>query len=124
MELSFAVTVPDLRSRDTSVSRVAGLLPDGETIAVARLVSGEADAVRELQFNLGDVLQLAHDALSGSERALTSPGLARKLSATVAILFRVAVDRGAIQQLDTDAADGPDLSDDRGAAGDDEDRDE
>lgn len=124
-QLAYLVDVPDRHSRDTARRRVAGLLPDGETIAVASMQAGDRTAVSELEFPLGETLVLAEACLGGDQRALTTPGLTRRLSATLAILFRVAVERGAIieQQEPRDAADGSGDFADRDEAADDGDHD-
>ena len=58
-------------------------------------------------------------ALSGDRRALTTPGLARTLSATVAILFRVCLATGALQEMGTfDGGSGDDLGREQEAGGD------
>lgn len=112
-ELAYLVDVPDRHSRDTVRLRVAGLLPDGETIAVASMQAGDRTAVSELEFALGETLSLAEACLAGDQRALTTPGLTRRLSATLAILFRVAVERGAVIEQPMGGADGPDDERDR-----------
>lgn len=93
--MHYLVDVADAQSRDTTRRRVAGLVDD-ETIAIATMMAGDRTAVGELEFSLSDMVRLSEGCLSGSQRALTTPGLARKLSATVAVLFRVAVAAGAI----------------------------
>lgn len=115
-QLAYIVDVPDRHSRDTVRRRVAGLLPDGETIAVASMQAGDKTAVSELEFPLGETLCLAEACLAGDQRALTTPGLTRRLSATLAILFRVAVERGAVIENPVGGADGPDDFTDRGEA--------
>jgi hypothetical protein len=87
-----AAAVPAAQHR-----RVAGLLDDNLTIVVAKMTAGDNIAHPELSFELVDALRLANAALAGHRRALTTPGIARKLSATVAILFRVCLTAGAIQ---------------------------
>lgn len=113
--LSYIVDVPDVRSSDTIRRRIAGVLDDGSTLAVASMQAGDRTAVSEFEFSLGEAIELAQACLSGHPRALTTPGLSRKLSATVAILFRVAVVAGAVQQQGA-ADDGPDDFPDRGEA--------
>ncbi|MBS9720058.1 hypothetical protein JYU29_05070 [Tianweitania sp. BSSL-BM11] len=96
VSLDVCVQVPDAVSKDTGRIRIAGLTPDSRIIVVASLKAGDTIADHEFSFGLDDGMRLAEACLSGDRRALTSPGLARKLSATLAILFRVCVQSGAI----------------------------
>ncbi len=99
--------------------RVAGMLDDRETVAIAVMKAGETVATTEFQFKLGDVAQLAEQCLAGNSRALTTPGLARILSASLAVLFRVAHAAGAFQQHgDFDGGDAGYLGDQPEAGGD------
>lgn len=89
------VEVPDLKAGGSAL-RGAGILDDGMTMAVCRRGAGETTATTELSMPLGEAVDLAERVLSGDARAATTPGLARILSASVAILFRVALTSGAI----------------------------
>ncbi len=80
--------------------RVAGLLDDRETVAIATMVAGQHVAETELSFRLTDALRLAEAVLAGDRRAMTTPGLARTLSATAALLFRVSHAAGAFQTFE------------------------
>ncbi|GAA2871779.1 hypothetical protein GGQ99_000984 [Aminobacter niigataensis] len=80
--------------------RVVGLLDDRQTVAIATMVSGQAVAEHELSFRLDDGLRLAEAVLAGDRRAMTQPGLARTLSATAALLFRVSHAAGAFQTIE------------------------
>lgn len=84
------------------ISRVAGMLDDRRSVAVATLPLGQTVAAVELEFDLGDAMRLCDRCLSGDARALTTPGLARILSATAALLFRVSVAAGAIETEEPD----------------------
>lgn len=119
--LSYLVDVPDLRTPDSTRRRVAGVLADGATLAVASMRAGEAAAPPEFEFSLGEAIELAQACLSGHPRALTTPGLSRKLSATVAILFRVAVVAGAVHSQEDDAHGATGHLDDQPEAGGNED---
>jgi hypothetical protein len=120
VQLDVCVQVPDAVSKDASRIRIAGLAHENSTIVVASMKAGDTIADHEFSFLLGEGLQLAEACLSGNRHALTSPGLARKLSATVAILFRVSVQSGAIQQQGN-IDDGDGLQPDRSKARGDED---
>lgn len=93
--------------------RVAGLLPGNAAIAVATLPDGATQAETELTFELAEAAALAELVLAGDARAKTRPGLARILSATVAVLFRVATGAGAVRQAH-DGADQHEGDDGRG----------
>lgn len=100
--------------------RVAGLLDDRETVVVATMVAGQGQCNAELAFALADAVRLAEAVLAGDRRAMTTPGLARTLSATAALLFRVSLAAGALQKqegFDGDA----DYSGDRSETAGDED---
>lgn len=112
------VDVADAERRDPTYRRVAGLLPDNETVAVATKTAEGTIANGELTFSLSDINRLAEAVLAGDARARTTPGLARILSASVAVLFRVCHAAGALQPImqtieDADAGD-----DDTGHLGD------
>lgn len=94
------VDVPNLAAGtgpDGFARRVVGLLDDRETVAIAIMKAGDALAEPEFTFKLADAVALAERALAGDRRALTTPGLARILSASAALLFRVSQAAGAIQ---------------------------
>ena len=111
------VDVADAERRDPTYRRVAGLLPDNETVAVATKTAEGTIANGELTFKLNEANALAEAVLAGDARARTTPGLARILSASVAVLFRVCHAAGALQAIqkieDADAGD-----DDTGHLGD------
>jgi len=114
----------DVPNRELAVGsrRVVGLMEDNATIGVCSIRDGDKIANTELEFNLGEAAHLAELILSGDQRAKTTPGLARILSASVAMLFRVSLAAGALQQLtgDIDERRDDELSDDRDEAADDE----
>lgn len=85
---------------DGHFRRVVGLLDDRETVAIAQMVAGQAVAETELSFRLTHALRLAEAVLAGDRRAMTTPGLARTLSATAALLFRVSHAAGAFQTFE------------------------
>lgn len=120
--ISVFVDVPDALAASNSSGnyrRVAGMLDDNQTVVVATMVAGGRTADTEFSFKLGDAVALAETALTGDRRALTTPGLARILSATAAILFRVSLAAGAVQRLgDIHERDGGDHPDRDEAAGD------
>ncbi len=95
--LSVLVNVPDQAAPGRR--RVAGLLDDNQTIVVASMLEGGTIAELELSFRLCDAVAIAEAALAGDRRAMTTPGLARILSTTAAILFRVSLHAGGLQQL-------------------------
>lgn len=107
----------DVPNRELAVGarRVVGLMEDNATIGVCSIRDGDKIANTELEFNLGEAAQLAELILSGDQRAKTTPGLARILSASVAMLFRVSLAAGALQQQhlteDFDDRDGGHLDD-------------
>lgn len=101
--ISTPVIVTMARPKGADTLRVAGLLDDNQTIAVATTRPGAAEATEEITFALGEAVHLAEQCLAGHERALTTPGLARILSATIAILFRISIAGGSIQQQNEDA---------------------
>lgn len=97
--------------------RVAGTIgPD--TIAVATMVAGEALAQTELSFPVDRAIRLAEAVLAGDQRARTTPGLARILSATACVLFRVARQAGGIQSMESYSLDDGHRDDRPEAAGD------
>jgi len=118
--LTVSVDVPDRAAGGVSARRVAGFLDDRMTIAVCSIRDGDKIATAELEMPLADVLQLAQEVLSGDARAKTTPGLARILSASVAVLFRVSHAAGAFEQSteDIDDRDGGHLDDQFTASGD------
>lgn len=96
--LTVQLKVDIARPQGVETLRVAGFLDDGETIAIATMAEGASRATHELSCRIGDVAQLAEACLAGNERALTTPGLARMLAATTALLFRVALTSGGIEK--------------------------
>lgn len=118
--LTVMVNVADLAGA-VGARRVAGVMDDNATIGVCAIHDGDRIVNSELEFNLGEAALLAERILSGDQRAKTTPGLARILSASVAVLFRVSLAAGAFQQTEgLDDRDGGYL-DDQFAAGGDED---
>ncbi|MER2536898.1 MAG: hypothetical protein ABTQ31_17230 [Rhizobiaceae bacterium] len=120
--LTILADVPhlDRASRAEQFRRVAGML-DAQSLAVATMVAGEAEAQTELIFSVDDAVRLAERVLAGDPRARTQPGLARILSATACVLFRVAQQAGAIQSMeifDGDDANAGHLDDQQEAGGD------
>ena len=114
--LTVLVDVADLAAgggRDGHQRRVVGLLDDRETVTVARMVAGAGLAEPELSFHLADAVLLAEAVLAGDRRAMTTPGLARTLSATAAMLFRVSNAAGALQKIEGFYGDA-DVASDRG----------
>lgn len=103
----FSVPVPAEQLR-----RVVGLLDDQATIVVATMVAGESEARTEISYTLSQGVDLALACLAGNRRALTTPGLARILSSTVALLLRVSLASGGLSQT------GDFLHDGHGDAGD------
>lgn len=101
--LTASVSVVMSKPKHAETLRVAGLLDDAETVAVATMRAGADKATQELSFTLAEGVRLAEACLAGNERALTTPGLARILASTTAILFRVSVAGGCIQQRNEDA---------------------
>jgi len=99
--LTILADVPhlDRAERAEQFRRVAGLL-DAQTLCVATMVAGEAEARTELIFSVDDAVRLAGRVLAGDPRARTQPGLARILSATACVLFRVAQQAGGIQSME------------------------
>lgn len=86
--------------------RVVALSEDGTSLIVATMTAGEGVATTELTFRLDEARALAERVLSGDRRAMTRPGLARILSATAALLFRVSLAAGAIQETPEPAGGG------------------
>jgi hypothetical protein len=86
-------------ARGQHLRRLCGWLEDQRTLAIASIAMGEEAATIEMQFTIDEAHALALAAFAGDRRALTSPGIARKLSATVAILFRVCHAAGALQNI-------------------------
>lgn len=120
--MAVMVDVRDLGATGVSSRRVVGLMEDNATIGVCSIRDGDKIATTELEFNLGEAAHLAELILSGDQRAKTTPGLARILSASVAMLFRVSHAAGALQQRTGDIDERrDDFSDDRDEAADDED---
>lgn len=119
--LTVMVDVPDLAG-GVAARRVAGVMDDNATIGVCSIRDGDRIADAELEFNLGDAVQLAQSILAGDQRAKTTPGLSRILCASVAVLFRVSLAAGALQQQhqteDIDDRDGGHLDDQFEAGGD------
>lgn len=120
--LTVMADVPDLTAAVPAahLRRVVGLLDDDQTVVVAKHVAGQNTAETEISFALGHAAELAHACLAGNRRALTTPGLARILSSTVAVLLRVSLAAGGVKSTgelhDGHAGHG----DDRGAAAADE----
>ena len=121
--LTVSVDVRDLARQGLGARRIAGLIEDRETLAVCSITEGDRIATPEFEFSLAEALALSEACLSGDRRALTTPGLARILSATVAVLFRVSLAAGAMQRQEV--PDGGDVGylDDQQEAGGDEDPD-
>jgi len=122
---SLAVMV-DVPNRELAVGarRVVGLMNDNATIGVCAMRDGDRIVNTELEFNLAEAARLAELILSGDQRAKTTPGLARILSASVAMLFRVSLAAGALQQTEgLDERRDDDFPDDRDEAATDEDPD-
>ncbi|RWF49956.1 MAG: hypothetical protein EOS50_30205 [Mesorhizobium sp.] len=118
--LTVMVNVADLAGA-VGARRVAGVMDDNATIGVCAIHDGDRIVNSELEFNLGEAALLAERILSGDQRAKTTPGLARILSASVAVLFRVAHAAGALQQIGELDERRDDFPDDRDEAADDED---
>lgn len=91
-------TVPPTTGR----RRIVALLPGERAVAVATMTAGGSQAETELTFTLAEAEAAARAALSGDRRALTRPGLARILCAATTLLFRVAIEAGAIIQEGSD----------------------
>lgn len=101
MILTQLVNVPDIGSGNTARHRIAGLLsPDCEILVVASALAGEEGAKVELTAPLADLERLALAVFSGERRAVTEPGLARKLSAFALVLSRVCHAANAFQRLE------------------------
>jgi hypothetical protein len=118
--MTVTVDVPNLAAGAVSARRVAGILDDNATVAVAAMHTGDKIVTPEVEFNLGEALALSEACLSGDRRALTTPGLARILSASVAVLFRVSHAAGAFEQEGGNERDAG-FHDNRAEAGGDED---
>ncbi len=104
---------------DSPLRRVAGLLDDNETIGVATCAQGSNVADAEILFKLHEAQKLAEAVLAGNDRAKTTPGLGRILSASVAVLCRVSLAAGALAEIPDGESDGRgDLGDRETAAGD------
>ncbi len=76
---------------------------DGAAILVARrrCDAPATEAVTpEFSFDLGEAVELADACFGGNARALTTPGLARILCASVLVLFKAALSSGAIIKVD------------------------
>lgn len=114
------VDVADLTGA-VGARRVAGVMDDNATIGVCAIHDGDRIVNSELEFNLGEAALLAERILSGDQRAKTMPGLARILAASVAVLFRVSLAAGALQQTGELDERRDDFPDDRDEAADDED---
>lgn len=94
--LNVSVQVSISAPKGGETLRVAGFTDDSERISIATMEPGSNAGTHELTFTLGQALEIAEHCLAGNPRALTTPGLARILSATVALLFRVSMAAGAI----------------------------
>jgi len=92
--LQILVDVAD--SRRPGFRRITALSANGRKLIVATAREGSLLGEPELSFELSEANQLARAALAGDARALTKPGLARTLAATVAVLFRVGFASGAL----------------------------
>jgi hypothetical protein len=124
--MAVMLDVRDLGRPEVSARRVVGLMDDNATIGVCAIRDGDKIVNTELEFNLGEAAKLAELILSGDQRAKTTPGLARILSASVAMLFRVSLAAGALQHQ-TEGLDerrDADIPDDRDEAAADEDHDD
>lgn len=102
--------------------RITALSQNNRELIVCSAREGSLMGETELRFEISQVHQLARACLAGDSRALTMPGLARTLAATVAALFRVGVFTGALI-TDGDFDGGTDDIDDREATADDADPD-
>ncbi|WP_147377482.1 hypothetical protein [Mesorhizobium jarvisii] len=116
--MAVMVDVPN-RELGVGARRVVGLMEDNATVGVCAMRDGDRIVNTELEFNLGEAARLAELILSGDARAKTTPGLARILSASVAMLFRVSHAAGAFerQQEDFDGGDADDLGNQQEAGG-------
>lgn len=118
--LAITVDVADLAKgagESGHFRRVVCLSEDGAALTVATMTAGEDMATHELTFRLDQAQALVDRVLSGDRRAMTTPGLARILSATAAFLFRVSHAAGAIQPIFGERDDGH-LRDQPAAGGD------
>lgn len=93
------VSVPDFASGDMRLHRMAGLLSNLETIVVATAPADADQVAAELTFTISDAVKLAEAVLGGERRAVTTPGLARRLSAFALVLFRVCHAANALQNI-------------------------
>ncbi len=121
--MAVMLDVRDLGRPEVSARRIVGLMEDNATIGICAIRDGDRIADTELEFNLGEAAKLAELVLSGDQRAKTTPGLTRILCASVAMLFRVSLAAGALQQQSTEGLDDRDGGhlDDQFEAGGDED---
>lgn len=103
--MAVMLDVRDLGRPEVSARRIVGLMEDNATIGVCSIRDGDRIADTELEFNLGEAAKLAELVLSGDQRAKTTPGLTRILCASVAMLFRVSLAAGALQQQSTEGLD-------------------
>jgi hypothetical protein len=102
--LQVLVDVAD--ARKPGFRRLTALTPNNRQLVVCSAREGSENGDAELRFDLDQANQLARAALAGDARALTTPGLARTLAATVAVLFRVCVSTGALINVDEEDFDG------------------
>ena len=84
---------------EAGTKRLVGLAQGDQTIVVAKQREGRPDAAElELSIEVCDAIELAQQCLAGDRRALTSPGLARKLAATVTVLAQAGLAAGTISR--------------------------
>lgn len=118
MSTALQVLVDVADSRRPGFRRVTALSENSRELIVCTAREGSLQGEPELRFEISHAHQLARAALSGDSRALTMPGLARTLAATVAVLFRVGVASGALINVDEGNDGGTGHHDDREAAAD------
>lgn len=116
MTTALQVLVDVADARKPGFRRVTALSPDGRALIVCSAREGSLQGEEEMRVELSEALAIARAGLAGDARALTTPGLARKLCATVAVLFRVGFTAGAIIIDDEEIDGGTGHIDDREAA--------
>jgi len=88
--------IQPLAKPSSTQERVVGEAEDGR-IVVALREAGADSGTCETIFELPEAEKLARACLSGDERALTTPGLARIFAASIIVLSRAALQAGALE---------------------------
>jgi hypothetical protein len=99
--------IQPLAKPGSTQERVVGEAEDGRIVVALREAAADSGTC-ETVFELSNAEKLARACLSGDERALTTPGLARIFAASIIVLSRAAYQAGALEAQPADGGPGDD----------------